>query len=62
MSAAVNYAVIGLPQSEPANALHHAVSGLVSGGFIARFAGLLAHQRKSAAAARKPGSDADSGR
>ncbi|MFJ2090333.1 hypothetical protein ACIOEW_13815 [Streptomyces sp. NPDC087901] len=51
MSAGVNYAVIGLPDSESLNAVNHAISGLLS-GFFAGFVGLLIHSRKAAAAAR----------
>lgn len=51
MSAAVNYAAIGLPDSESVNALNHAISGLFS-GFIAGFIGILVHSRKTSSAAR----------
>ncbi|MER5274149.1 hypothetical protein ABT025_00085 [Streptomyces sp. NPDC002809] len=51
MSAGVNYAVIGLPDSESLNAVNHAISGLLS-GFFAGFVGLLIQSRKAAAAAR----------
>ncbi|WP_326671302.1 MULTISPECIES: hypothetical protein [unclassified Streptomyces] len=63
MSAAVNYAAIGLPDSESVNAVNHAISGLAS-GFLAGFIGLLMHIRKTttvahaAQTAPAPASDA----
>lgn len=51
MSAVVNYAAVGLPDSESVNAVNHAISGLIS-GFIAGFIGILVHSRKTSAAAR----------
>lgn len=51
MSAGVNYAIFGMPDSEAVNAVNHAASGLVS-GFLAGFIGILAHHRKVTSAAR----------
>ncbi|MEU2675684.1 hypothetical protein ABZ638_02225 [Streptomyces sp. NPDC007107] len=44
-SAAVNYLLVGVPGSAPANALNHGVSGLFS-GFAAGFIGLMVHLRR----------------
>ncbi|MFJ8888638.1 hypothetical protein ACIRJR_35270 [Streptomyces sp. NPDC102402] len=44
ISAAVNYLVIGVPDSASTNALNHGISGLFS-GFAAGFIGLMVHLR-----------------
>lgn len=48
ISAAVNYLVIGVPDSASVNALNHGISGLFS-GFAAGFIGLMVHLRKNPA-------------
>ncbi|CAM5477904.1 hypothetical protein [Streptomyces atroolivaceus] len=48
ISAAVNYLVIGMPESASVNALNHGISGLIS-GFAAGCIGLMVHLRKGAA-------------
>lgn len=45
MSALANYVVVGMPGTAAANALNHAISGLLS-GFLACFFGVLACLRK----------------
>ncbi|MFD6280705.1 hypothetical protein ACFWFI_34835 [Streptomyces sp. NPDC060209] len=45
ISAAVNYLVVGVPDSASVNALNHGISGLFS-GFAAGFIGLMVHLRK----------------
>ncbi|MEU6371638.1 hypothetical protein [Streptomyces sp. NPDC046909] len=47
MSGLLNYFVLGLPDTAAANAVNHAMSGLIS-GFTAGFFGILTYRRTSA--------------
>ncbi|MEU0303349.1 hypothetical protein ABZ252_28435 [Streptomyces sp. NPDC006175] len=60
ISAAVNYLVIGVPDSASVNALNHGISGLFS-GFAAGFIGLMVHLRRNTAPTRESTTAASQG-
>ncbi|MGV9245526.1 hypothetical protein [Streptomyces sp. NPDC003710] len=53
MSALANYVLVGMPATTTANAVNHAVSGLIS-GFLACLFGVLAHHKKTDRATALP--------